>query len=274
MRKLKFEIPESVQTELDARDAAQKKATVEELENGVFQLKHAWADDKRGVPNAFLRSALFGVVRRGRRAMVKDAEIAAWGDTKIKFTGEQLQQSDQDVWMACVEACKRAGRTEVVVGQRELLRLTGRKGRDTKRLFADLERLAFAGIKVASARHTYVGTLIHDATRDEKTGEIALSINPKMAALFGSAGATHIEAEQRHALSGDLSKWLQGYAISHKSSYRKPHLIGLEKLQVLCGAQSDIRKFRFNIKKSMHELKEQKIVAGWELENDVLKLWK
>ena len=272
MRKLKFEIPESVQAELDARDAAQEKATVEALENGVFQLKYPWANENRGIPNAFLRSALFGVVRRGRRAMIKDAEIAAWGDTSIRFTGEQLQQSDQDVWMACVEACKRAGRTEVVVGQRELMRLIGRKNGNSKQLWSDLKRLIFAGIEVEAERFSYAGTLIHSAVKDEQTKKIVLSINPQMAALFG-AGATHIEAEQRHALVSELSKWMQGYVLSHKSSYRKPHLIGLDKLQVLCGSQSDIRKFRFNIKKSMAELKEQKAIAGWLLENDVLKLW-
>ena len=273
MRRLNFEIPASVQAELDARDAAQEKATVEALENGVFQLKYPWANENRGIPNAFLRSALFGVVRRGRREVLDGVEIAAWGGTSIKFTGKKLQQSDQDVWMACVEACKRAGSTEVEIGQRELARMAGRSGTNTARLIDDLERLVFAGIRVSSERYTYVGTLIHSAVRDEQTKRIVLSINPKMAALFGS-GATHIEVEQRHLLSGDLSKWLHGYVLSHKSSWRKPHVIGLDKLQELCGAQSDIRKFRFNIKKSMHELKQQKIIAGWTLENDVLKFWK
>ena len=100
-----------------------------------------------------------------------------------------------------------------------------------------------------------------------------MSINPKMAALFGT-DTTHLEFKQRQALASDLSKWLHCYVLSHASSYRKPHLIGLDKLQALCGALSDIRKFRFNIKKSMHELKEQKTIAGWTLENDVLKFWK
>jgi len=273
MRKLKFEIPESVQAELDARDAAQEKATVEALENGVFQLKYPWANENRGIPNAFLRSALFGVVRRGRRKYVKDAEIAAWNGTSIKFTGERLQQSDQDLWMACVEACKRACKTDVIIGQRELSRLASRKGGNTARLWADLKRLNFAGIEIKDGRYTYIGTLIHDAIKDEKTGQIALSINPKMLALFGS-GTTHIEAIQRHALSGDLSKWLQGYVMSHKSTWRKPHLVGLDKLQNLCASTATIRKFRQQMKAAMTELKAQKIVAGWTLENDVLKLWK
>ena len=272
MRKMKFKIPASVQAELDARDAAQEKATVEALENGVFKLKYPWSDESRGMPNAFLRSALFGVVRKGRRELLEDVEIASWGDTYIQYTGARLMQSDQDLWMSCVESCKRSGRTQVIVTQSEILRLAG-KSNSKAWLMKTLRRLVATAISIKDGRYTYVGSLIHDAVRDEKTGHIALNINPKMLELFGS-GTTHLEFLQRQALSGDLSKWMQGYVLSHKSSYRKPHLIGLDKLQVLCGAQSDIRKFRFNIKKSMHEFKEQKTIAGWTLENDILKLWR
>jgi len=271
--KVKFEIPAAAQAELDARDAAVEKEQKEQMKSGIFHLKFPWGNEKRGVPSSFLRSALFGVVRRGRREMLDSVKIGSWSNTSIRFTGKKLQQSDQDVWMACVEACKREGKTDVVIGQREFMRLAGRKGRDTARLFNDLERLTFAGIRVQNEHYTYVGTLIHDAVREEKTGKIALSINPKMLVLFG-AGVTHIEVEQRHALSGDLSKWLQGYAMSHESTWRKPHLVGLDKLQELCGSSATIRKFRQQLKNSMSELKEREVIAGWNLENDVLKLWK
>jgi|GEM_PF-5660908 len=83
----------------------------------------------------------------------------------------------------------------------------------------------------------------------------------------------HIEVEQRHALSGDLSKWLQGYVLSHKSTWRKPHLIGLDKLQELCSSSATIRKFRQQLKNAMTELQEQHVVAGWNLENDIMKFW-
>jgi len=64
---MKFEIPAAVQAELDARDAAEEKKQKEQLESGVIQLKFPWGNEKRGVPSSILRSALFGVVRRGRR---------------------------------------------------------------------------------------------------------------------------------------------------------------------------------------------------------------
>ena len=272
MKKTKFEIPTSVQAELDARDAKQEKVTVEALENGVFKLKYPWVNDKRGVPNAFLRSALFGVVRRGRREYLENVEIASWGDSCIRYTGAKLMQSDQDVWMACVEACKRAGRTNVIITQRELCKLAG-KDDNKKWILGTLNRLSANTVTLEDERYTYMGSLIHEACKDKETGHVSLSVNPKMLSLFG-AGATHIETEQRHALSGDLSKWLQGYVLSHKTSSKSPHVVSLDKLQKLCGAQSDFRKFKFNIRKSIKELKTLKIIAGWKLENDVLKFWR
>jgi len=273
MAKFNFEIPEAVQAELDARDAAEEKKQKEQLEGGVIQLKFPWSNEKRGVPSSFLRSALFGVIRRGRREMLDNVEIASWSNTSIRFTGKKLQQSDQDVWMACVEACKRAGKTDVVIPQRELMRLIGRKGGDTKRAWSDLRRLCSAIIELENEKFRYVGGLINDAFLSEEKNHFCISINPRMLALFGSE-VTHIEVEKRQALSGDLSKWLQGYVLSHKATWRKPHFVGLDKLQELCGSQSNIRDFRRSIRKSMKALKEQEIISGWKLENDILKLWK
>jgi len=174
--------------------------------------------------------------------------------------------------MACVEACKRSGRTEVIVTQRELLKMAG-KPNSQAWLLKTLDRLTATAIRVTDKRYTYTGSLIHDAVRDERTGHIMLNINPKMLVLFGT-GTTHIDFEHRQALASDLSKWLHGYVLSHKATWRKPHFVGLDKVQELCGSSATIRKFRQQIRQSMTELKEQKIIAGWKLENDILKLWK
>jgi len=269
----KFEIPAEVQAELDARDAKQKKEAEKALKNGVLKIPNAWSNEQRGIPNLVLRSALFGVVRRGRREFLDGVKIASWGNTSIKFTGKRLQQSDQDIWMACIEACKREGKTNVTIGQRELLKLVGRKGGNTARLLDDLERLVVASIKIEDSQYLYMGSLLHAAIKDKNTGRIALTVDPMMASLFGT-GSTHIEVTQRHALGADLSKWLHSYINSHASSYRKPHFIGLDKVQKLCGSAATKRKFRQQLRAALHELKNKKNIAGWSLENDVLKLWK
>jgi hypothetical protein len=57
-----------------------------------------WADSVRGVPNAFLRSALFSAIGRGPRERLQDVVIASVQGTEIRYSGLQLDQGDLDVW--------------------------------------------------------------------------------------------------------------------------------------------------------------------------------
>jgi len=269
MKKFKFEIPESVQAELNARE----EDNAARIKSGVFQLEQSWSSDKRGVPSALLRSALFGIVRRGRREHMNGVEIASWANNSIKYTGTQLMQSDQDVWMACVEACRQQERTEIIIPQRELIRLAGRKGSDTRRIWNDLLRLRSATFEIRTKDYRYIGGLINNATLVEKTNHFCISIDPKMICVFGGQ-LTHIDTKKRSMLKIDLSKWMQGYASSHQCSHKKPHLVGLDKLQTLCGSTSTMKEFRRSIKKAMTELERAYLIKGWGLEKTVLKFWK
>jgi len=266
----KFEIPEAVQKELAERDAKQAKEAQSKVD--IISFPNC-PPEKQAAPSSLLRSALFGVVRRGKRAYLDNVEIASWQGTSIKYAGARLMQSDQDVWLACVQACSCEGKSDIVISQRGLIKLLGRNV-DKKWLISTLTRLVANAVTVKDSRYTYIGSLIHDAIRDQKTGHLALSINPKMLVLFGG-NVTHIDITQRHALKMDLAKWLQGYVCSHKSTWKKPHFIGLDKLQALAGSKTtEIRKFRQQLKKAMDQLKAQDVVGGWKLEDDILTLWR
>ena len=60
-----------------------------------------WPEKTRGVPNLCLRSALFGVIKRGRRRAVKGELVAAVKGLDIRYTGWRLDQGDFDVLAAC-----------------------------------------------------------------------------------------------------------------------------------------------------------------------------
>jgi hypothetical protein len=49
------------------------------------------------VPNSIIRSALFGIVRRGRRMYVEERKIASIVGIDIIYSGPQLDQADLDV---------------------------------------------------------------------------------------------------------------------------------------------------------------------------------
>jgi hypothetical protein len=58
-----------------------------------------WADDRRGAPNEVIRSAIFGVVQRGRRKRVIDMPVAGPAGSSISITGRRLDQYDLDIWL-------------------------------------------------------------------------------------------------------------------------------------------------------------------------------
>ena len=69
-----------------------------------------WPDAVRAVPNGFLRSALFGTIRRGARRYMKRERIAALEGIEIYYTGERLDQGDLDVWEMILHIARLQGR--------------------------------------------------------------------------------------------------------------------------------------------------------------------
>ena len=83
----------------------------------------------RALPHVALRSALFGVIQNGERAVEKNKVIASTTGLEIRFSGERLDQLDLDVWEEVIHrACGREMPEGVRFGIREFLRAVGRKG--------------------------------------------------------------------------------------------------------------------------------------------------
>jgi hypothetical protein len=60
-----------------------------------------WPNGVRGIPNAIARSALFNVasLRKGERKNYRQREISALNGISITYTGEELRQDDEDVFL-------------------------------------------------------------------------------------------------------------------------------------------------------------------------------
>jgi hypothetical protein len=56
----------------------------------------------RAIPNCVVKSALFGVVKKGARKYCKELEIASWRGNRLIYSGQQLDQNDLDVWLEVV----------------------------------------------------------------------------------------------------------------------------------------------------------------------------
>lgn len=257
---------------VDKTKAMQARAEAK-IANNVVQLP-LWQDFQRAAPACVLRSALFGVVKRGRRGYLKDQILASWGSDHIAFRGERLDQADLDVWLEMLHISRETPLGETVEFEKypmlkQLGRATGRT--NWKWLESSIKRMIACCIEIKTGSKRYLGSLIEEGYIDDTTGRYVVILNRKMVDLF-NAGFTLQHAEKRKLLNSDLSKWLAGYVESHKS----PHKVGVKTLHELCGSETkQFRNFRSDLRKAADAVQEQGIIKSWLItDNDVFQFVK
>lgn len=221
------------------------------LPRNIVQLP-LWPDLMRGVPNGFLRSALFGAVRKGSRAYLERAEIHAQDGTTIRYTGVRLDQGDLDVWETVLHLARlQALGDECRVTAYQLLKALGKtdtgKNRDT--LNRRLSRMKATGLDVKVGRFSYEGSLIDEVYRADDCRAYIIRLNPKLRALFAPDQFTQVEWAVRQILDGhQLAQWLHGYYASHA----KPFPVRVETLYKLCGSEAGrMDHFREKLRKAL-----------------------
>ncbi|HGJ5866276.1 plasmid replication initiator TrfA [Arsenophonus nasoniae] len=236
-----------------------KQEQIVESENEIYlpiSIKN-----KAPVPNIILRSALFGLVAKGTRKYEKSVLKATVNGYEIKYTGEQLDQSDLDVWLECLQRCQESplGNAVKFSSYDFLLSIRRNTGKTQyKWLDESLNRMKANAVQLSDKKYTYIGSLINEIYRDEETGLNCLVLNPKIVNCFGDAEWTGIVKALRLKLKGKpLTQWLHGFYSSHS----KPVPIKVETLKRLCGSErGELRKFRYDLKKSLSELSN---ITGW-----------
>ena len=253
-----------------------------ELQNKIRELEQIpllpdWPEKTRGVPNLCLRSALFGVIRRGRRKAVKGEIIASVKGLNIRYTGWQLDQGDFDVLVQALHLQTR--HIEKISGNyirfkvKSFLRAIGRQpGKSGREWLKDcFRRLTATAVEInVDIRHrylneafTYAGSLVDEFYYNDREQTYFQKINPKLAELF-DAGWTQLQWQQRLQLKTDLAKWLHGFYASH----REPYPMKVTTLKHLCG--SDCKRlvdYRRNLRMAMDELVNVHAIQAWEIDN-------
>ena len=206
------------------------------LPQNVVQLPK-WPEPVRAVPNGFLRSALFGVIGKGKRRFMRGEQIAALDGIEIRYTGERLDQDDLRVWENVLHAVRlQALGVQCRLTSYAMLRLLGRTdtGRNRAILQARIERLRANAINIKQGRYAFIGGLIDGAYRDQETQEWVIVVNPKLRDLYTVDQFTQLDWDVRNALNGhQIAQWLHGFYSSHA----KPYPMKVETLHRLCGSE-------------------------------------
>ena len=216
-----------------------------------------WDDDQRGAPAAVVRSALFGMVKRGSRKAVENQLLASWKGTEIRYSGFRLDQADQDCWHQVLHINRTFPLgTGVRFTARGFLRDIHRSntGNAHRWLRRSIGRMQACGVNIRLPNGVeYQGPLILEFYCDESSGRYVVVVNPKLVKLFDKA-FVKLNMERRKLLRTDFARWLQGYIQSHRATERNPHRVKIERLRDLSGSETkELRKFRQQLKTALNE---------------------
>lgn len=233
-------------------------------------------DLERAMPNHLARSSLFAPCARGRRKQHNGSELLmSRNDVRLRYTGQQLDMGDSDVFMQALYEAQRAPAGERVYIERAkflraMRRTTGKNDYDW--LHQSMRRLFHGSIEVEAGSYKIGFTpssagmhLIDEYEYDAEKEKYFLRFNPRILALFSNNEYALIDWEKRHQLMKkvDMAKWLQTYLASHKPGI---HRIGLKYLKQWMDFSSPMNKFRDALLEAMRELERVEIIANVGIE--------
>lgn len=254
--------------EKERKNKAEEEAKL--LGTAMQQLLPEIFEDKRAMPNSFLRGALFGMVRKGRRSLVGDMPIFTMSQYDLTFTGYELDQNDLELWDTLIYlARERNVNNELRITLYDLcqqMRLSYNQER-SKKLEERALRLQLGQVKIQTNNKTFAGSLINNVYIDkEGDGKLVIEYNKKLAPLF-TEDFTYISADIRHLLGDNqLARWLYNFYESHN----QPIPFAIDFIKKLCRSDSELKGFKQKLKISLEQVKKAHLAVNhkskWDYE--------
>lgn len=249
-----------------------RSSVIEREKNAIVQLP-LWPEPKRGAPNSFIRSALFAAIQSKDRKFMKEAILASQDGITIKFTGEQLNQTDLDVWETIVHLAREQPLGTVAsFTAHGLLKAMGMPTGNSqhKQLHSTLLRLTACAVEVTHEGKTYFGPLIKSGAKDEITRHYAVELNKGIIKLFGENQWTALDWQQRQELRGQpLAQALHAFYSSH----RLPYAVKLQTIQAYTGSRNkQLASFKRQVKTALNELVSVGFLVSFDLDGDLVRV--
>ncbi|MDD2882947.1 MAG: plasmid replication initiator TrfA [Rhodoferax sp.] len=225
-----------------------------------------WPEPVRGVPNSVLRSALFGIVQRGRRAFQQRVKKASVDGVLIIHTGPTLDQGDLDVWEQTLHLARISGLgTRIQFSANGFLKAIDRStgGKDADWLKGAFARLASSVVEIQDNKKSYFGPMLIGGARNDESGRYVIEMNPPIVKLFGADGWSKIEFAERRALRKQpLAQWLHGFYSTHA----RPFAFKVETISRLSGSENQsLKSFKQELSEALLKLSE---ITGWTCDID------
>lgn len=236
----------------------------------------SWRDLCTGLPNSFLRSALWSMSAIGAAVPASvdaptNANLPAYGDVRLIASGPKLGSYDRRVFSVCLDLFRdrplsnEASTCAVEVSYYEFLRrMDVTYNADSHHsLRASLKRLTALSLHIrTNGLELQLPRLIEVSFADgESRGAPALGsdliyvrVMAAMAELFGPFSWTAVPHVALLAGKG-LKSWLASFYATHKG----PYPIKLDELYELSGATCDKPKFKYQLKSALTALKDPEI---------------
>ncbi len=251
---IKFQITKEIQKLREELNVLKKELSL--LEMPTQQLLPDIFEEKRAIPNSFLRGALFGVVKKGKRAIVKDANIYTMSNYDLLFSGEYLDQNDLELWDTLIYLAKsKQIDNELRITLYELckvMRLTPGK-LNYERLISRASRLQFARVGITAEKQIFLGHLLQNIYIDKDgDGKLVIIFDKHIGKLFHDKDFTLISVDIRHILGDNqLARWLYNFYESHN----EPIPFSIEFIQKLCRSEAEPKEFKRMIRTSLELVK-------------------
>jgi hypothetical protein len=255
---------------LDEQLARLGKAVKEREERRVIQLP-LWPEPKRGTPNSFIRSALFAAIQGKDRDYLKERLLTAQQGITVKFTGQQLDQSDLDVWQTITHFSRETplGTSSTFTAHSLLKALGLNTGNSAhKHLHSAIVRLTACAVEISHEGRTYGGPLLKSYRKEESTSYYNVELNRDLIKLFGESQWTALDWQQRQQLKRKpLAKALHAFYSSH----RTPFALKVATLRDLTGSRNaDLRDFKRKVGLALKELVRIGFLTDYTVEGDLV----
>lgn len=217
------------------------------------------ANNKRILPNDILRSSLFTISNHNKqREYIKDRSLYTFGNTKITYTGEELRQDDEDVWLQIIYLFSKTDTNYIEFMPYSILRELSWPARTQYRekLKLSIARMLATNLTItnevlnAGLSISIIRKFLWKHDDGSKLKQWRVWLEPEIVKLFEGMRYSKIIWDQRKKLN-PLAKWLHAYYSSHA----EPFPVKIVTLKDACGSKmKTVKHFKAALRRALVDL--------------------